>query len=83
MICINEYSAVGVDFTCTVCDKEMSLEFKNSIKDNSVQNITVECAQCGDVGELSVLKCKDEFMASTLLGKLQKLKEDMEEDTDG
>lgn len=75
MICIDKYFDDRLHFTCTDCNKKVGIEFSSPIEDNSVKAIKAECPYCGDVGVLLVLKCKDECMAKSLLGKLQDLKE--------
>lgn len=75
MICVNKYFDDKVHFTCTECNKDVGLKLEAPIEDNSVKAIKTECPYCGDSGYLLVLKCKDEYMAKTLLGKFQDLKE--------
>lgn len=75
MICIYKYYDYGLEFCCTDCDNDVDIEFDTPLKDNSVESIEAECPLCGDIGTLLVLKCKDEFLANTLLDRFQKLKE--------
>lgn len=75
MICIDKYFEDKLHFTCTDCNQRVGLKFDKPVENNSVAAIKVECPYCGDVGTLLVLRCKDEYMAKSLLGKFQELNE--------
>jgi hypothetical protein len=73
MICINKYENNILNFKCTNCNKEVSIKTE-VVNDNTVKDIIIKCPYCEEEGVLFVLRCKDDYMSSILLNKLQDLR---------
>jgi hypothetical protein len=69
-----EYTEGIIKFRCDSCNFMGELDIRSSLEDNCVLDVDVVCELCGDSYVFYLLKCKDEFEAERLHGKLKALK---------